>query len=209
MNKKKEILENKNNVPQVLPENKLVNSSADENVENKKAEVVKRLYNDYLTLKNRVEELQTENERLIKLVSENFSGKEHSFENTYSRDEMIKNIISERDKYKALAVQKIKENILDEIKKEYNDVKILSVDELPKEFHKLVGAGVSPVVSYKVILESEAAKKDKEPASMGAINTNSEKEKEFYSSAEVDKLTKKQLSNPKIMNAVMKSMLKW
>ena len=44
---------------------------------------------------------------------------------------------------------------------------------------------------------------------MGEINSNSEKEKEFYSSQEVDKLTKKQLSNPKIMNAVMKSMLKW
>ena len=36
-----------------------------------------------------------------------------------------------------------------------------------------------------------------------------EKEKDFYTSAEVDKLTKKQLSNPKVMETVLKSMLKW
>ncbi len=209
MNKKNEAIKNQNVIPQVLPEKKASASSAKVPVGNEKIEVVKRLYNDYITLKNQLQALKAENDRLLRLVSENFSGKEHSFENTSARDEMIKNIISERDKYKALAVQKIKENILDEIKKEFSDVKILSVDELPKEFHKLVGAGVSPVVSYKVILESEKTKKDKAPASMGEINTNSEKEKEFYSSAEVDKLTKKQLSNPKIMNAVMKSMLKW
>jgi len=203
---KNDTIKNTNVVPQVLPEKKVINE-AENKVDEK--EVVKRLYNDYITLKKQLEVLKGENERLMKLVSENFFGKENSFENSDSRDEMIKKIIRERDRYKTLAIAKIKENILDEIKKEYSDVKILSVDELPKEFHKLVGAGISPVLSYKVILESEEMKKDKAPSSMGEMNTNSEKEKEFYSSSEVDKLTKKQLSNPKIMNAVMKSMLKW
>ena len=212
MSNKTNAVENKNKIPQVLPEKiekKISAPSENEISDNKKDEVVKRLYNDYITLKQKLEELETENDRLLKLVSENFSKKEHSFENSFKRDELINNIINERDKYKALAVQKIKENILDEIKKEFSDVKILSIDELPKEFHKLVGAGISPLVSYKVILENETRKKDNKPASMGEINSNSEKEKEFYSSQEVDKLTKKQLSNPKIMNAVMKSMLKW
>ncbi len=206
---KNEMAEKTNRVPQVLPENRKIGENGEKSIEAERNEAVKRLYNDYVLLKKQLDALKGENERLLKLVSEKFSGKENSFENTASKDEMIKNIISERDRYKALAVQKIKENILDEIKKEYSDAKLISIDELPKEFHKLIGAGISPALSYKVILENEKVKNDKKPASMGEINAVSENEKEFYSSAEVDKLTKKQLSNPKIMNAVMKSMLKW
>ncbi len=198
---------NNKTVPQVLPDKRI--SASPVNPANESAVDVKKLYNDYLVLKNQLDTLRAENERLLKLVSENFSGKEHQFENTDEKDAFIKNIIRERDRYKAIAVAKVKENILNEIKKEFSDVTVASVDELPKGFHKLIAAKIEPALAYRVIMETEKLKKDKAPSSMGELNTHSEKEKEFYSSAEVDKLTKKQLSNPKIMNAVMKSMLKW
>lgn len=199
----------KKNVSQVMPENKnempAMNTA---NVENKRSDIV-GLMNEFYALKQQVGRMQNENEKLKELVSMNFSAKENGFEETAAEENKIKNLIMERDRYKALAIERIKDNILREIKNEYPDAKINSVDELPKGFHALIRAKVEPALAYRVVMEREKTKNEKIPSSMGSINAQSEKDKEFYSSAEVDKLTKKQLSDPKIMNTVMKSMLKW
>ena len=206
MNNSEEI---KKNVSQVIPEKKNEMATMNTaNVENGKNDIV-GLMNEFYALKQQVVRMQNENEKLKELVSMKFSAKENGFEETTDDENRIKNLIMERDRYKALAIERIKDNILREIKSEYPDIKVNSVDELPKGFHSLIRAKGEPALAYRVIMEREKAKNDKVPASMGSINAQSEKDKEFYSSAEVDKLTKKQLSDPKVMNTVMKSMLKW
>lgn len=206
MNNSEEI---KKNVPQALPEKKKEPAIANVPTSEPQKSDIAGLINDINALKQHMGRIQSENERLKELVSINFSSKENKFEETPEEENRIKSLIRERDRYKALAIERIKDNILREIKNEYPDVKITSVDELPKGFHALISAKVEPALAYRVVMEREKMKNGKVPSSMGAINSHSEKDKEFYSSAEVDKLTKKQLSDPKIMNTVMKSMLKW
>lgn len=199
---------NKPTVPQVLPKNEerkttqITENEKNLNLENNEREKIYFLINELI--KN-INELKSENSKISKMLNESNS------DINEDTSEEIKRISIERDKFKALAVEKLKDNILNDIKKEFPNITIKSIDELPEDFHRLVFAKVSPAVAYRVVCESKTAK-DKsanKPALMGEINQNSESEKDYYSPAEVDKLTKKQLSNPKIMDTVMKSMLKW
>lgn len=166
------------------------------------------LYRQLEALKQYASELAEENKRLNELLKTDFNGEVLDYENPSFTKKDIAELVKERDSYKKLALAKIKDMILGKIKEEYPDTKCTSIDELPTEFHRLVCARISPATAYKIILERKERGATK-PASMGSINSESEESKEFYTSAEADKLTQKQLSNPKVMNAVLKSMLKW
>ena len=41
------------------------------------------------------------------------------------------------------------------------------------------------------------------------MNTSTPKEKDYYSPEEVDRLSEKDLENPRVMEAVQRSMTKW
>lgn len=166
------------------------------------------LYRQIEELKKYANTLREENRRLSELVKTDLNGECASYENPQITDSEIADLVKERDSYKSLALAKIKDMILSKVKEEYPDCEYDSVDSFPEEFHRLVCARISPATAYKVISEKKERGANK-PASMGSVNSNSEGEKDFYTSAEADKLTKKQLSNPKIMNAVLKSMVKW
>lgn len=191
-------------IPQVLPDKNNVKS----NVSSEIPPELKELLIEVKKLKEYAQRLADENKRLTELANINLNKKSEKYENPEFSEEDIQTIISERDGFKKLALAKIKDMIFEKVKQEYPEVEYTSIDEFPEEFHRLVCAKIPPEIAYKVILETKE-KGEKVPASMGKINSESEGEKEFYTSLEADKLTKKQLSNPKVMEAVMKSMLKW
>lgn len=114
---------------------------------------------------------------------------------------------SELQMYKSLAIEKLMEDDLKKIQSVYPEVK--SLNELGEDFLKAMSAADrDPIIAYEVI----KLKKDREikkPPEIGGVNQSSQKEKDFYTSAEVDKLTDKDYDNPKIMEIVRKSMSKW
>lgn len=117
---------------------------------------------------------------------------------------------SEIEMYKSLAIQKLMADDLTAIQKVYPEVKDLN--ELGDEFFstlKALGEGRDAVLAYEIVKAKKDATTKKAPPEIGGVNQSSQKEKDFYTPAEVDKLTDKDYDNPKIMEAVRRSMSKW
>jgi hypothetical protein len=117
---------------------------------------------------------------------------------------------SEIEMYKSLAIQKLMADDLSAIQSVHPEVKDLK--ELGDEFFstlKALGEGRDPVLAYEIIKAKKDATTKKAPPEIGGVNQSSQKEKDFYTPAEVDKLTDKDYDNPKIMEAVRRSMSKW
>ena len=117
---------------------------------------------------------------------------------------------SEIEMYKSLAIQKLMADDLAAIQSVHPEVKDLK--ELGEEFFstlKALGEGRDPVLAYEIIKAKKEATTKKAPPEIGGVNQSSQKEKDFYTPAEVDKLTDKDYDNPKIMEAVRRSMSKW
>lgn len=173
----------------------------EETVAENKKELSDALINEIVELKKSVSQLKKNNEMLHELVSVNFEKTQ-----TNPSEALVQKLMKENEMYKKLAVRRIKDMIFNKVKEEYPDITYNAFEDFPEEFHRLVCAHVSPATAYRVITDKKV---DEKPKSMGKVNSTGEKEKDFYTSAEVDKLTKKQLSNPKVMETVLKSMLKW
>jgi hypothetical protein len=120
---------------------------------------------------------------------------------------------SEVETYKSLAIEKLKSDDLAKLKSTYpDDAKVQalkSVDELGNDFFALMSALKDPTLAYDALTIKQTRETKPVPKDIGAINSSSSKEKDFYTPAEVDKLTDKDYDNPKIMEVVRKSMLKW
>lgn len=159
------------------------------------------LAEELYALKRSVESLKANNNMLKELISVNFEQRDIN-----PSDALLKKLMKENEDYKRLAVQRIKDIVYNKVKEEYPDVSYNCFEEFPEEFHRLVCARVSPATAYKVVSSKKSGGKLE---NMGKVASDGEGEKEFYSSKEVDKLSKKQLSNPKVMENVLKSMLKW
>ena len=116
-------------------------------------------------------------------------------------------LLSEMEFYRSKAIEKMMDDDLKTIQSVYPDVKNLS--ELGNEFFSLLGATKDPLLSYEAVQAKKAKTLKPTPQEIGAVNSSSSKEKDFYTPAEVDKLTSKDYDNPKIMEKVRASMLKW
>lgn len=117
---------------------------------------------------------------------------------------------SENETYKQKEISRVLSDDLSELQKKYPElVNTKDVKEIGDTFIKLRAADVDLQTAY------EAAKAEKErntkpvPPTMGAVNTGISAEKDFYTSAEVDRLSKKDLDNPTIRKKVIQSMTKW
>ena len=102
------------------------------------------------------------------------------------------------------------------IKKAYPDVNAAGVAELGEHFVALMAAAESaghpldPVVAYEAQLAYDRRNAKAPPPSTGpAKGVSAPEEKEYYTSAEVDRLSAEELDNPSVMDKVMKSMQRW
>lgn len=100
-------------------------------------------------------------------------------------------------------------NDLTAIKQAFPDEKASSVYDFGREFFVMCSQGVAPMVAYTALREQKKAS-DKTPPSTGDVSGASTKEKDFYTSEEVDKLTDADYEkDPKLWGRVRKSMTKW
>lgn len=120
---------------------------------------------------------------------------------------------SELELFKSIAKEKLMADDLNKLKSAFTEDKkiqsLKSIEELDQEFFVLLGATRDPVLAYDAYTAKRARETKPVPQDIGAVNSASAKEKDFYTPDEVDKLTDKDFDNPKIMERVRQSMHKW
>jgi len=118
--------------------------------------------------------------------------------------------------FRPLAIQKLMADDLAKVQTVNPEVK--SLDELGTDFFAYmkmlrsdpnIDKELIPVLAYDALQAKKARDTKPIPQNIGAVNSSSSKEKDFYTPEEVDKLTSKDYDNPKIMERVRQSMLKW
>lgn len=85
------------------------------------------------------------------------------------------------------------------------DPRLSSLDELGEDFVRLRAAGIAAKTAYFAVKQS-AAPKTQKPQSIGAVNDGGGAESEYFTSEQLDRLTKKDLENPKIYEKAIRSM---
>lgn len=105
---------------------------------------------------------------------------------------------------------KVIEGDIAAIKKLYPDAPD-TVESLGEDFIKIMVTGtVDAVTAYEIIQARKAKETKTPPKVIGAVNSTTAQDKDYYTPAEVDKLTESDYDrNPKLMDIVRKSMLKW
>ena len=119
-------------------------------------------------------------------------------------------IEAELNELKNFKYSKLIEEDIATIKKAYPDANINSIEDLGQEYINIMRTGtVDSVTAYEILQARKAKTEVPKPPITGATNTSSTAEKDFFTSEEVDRLSEKDLDNPKIFETVRKSMLKW
>lgn len=85
---------------------------------------------------------------------------------------------------------------------------VQSIGELGETYLRLRCAGVGNLAAYEAVKRAEGAGKPV-PPDTGAVGLDTRQEKTYYSPADVDRLSARELDDPKIMERVMQSMTKW
>lgn len=89
------------------------------------------------------------------------------------------------------------------------DPTIKDLKELGNDFFKLKAQGVDTEIAFNAVNAKRKANEVTPPPKAGKVNAKTQGEKEFYTPEEVDRLTEKDLDDPKVYQRVMKSMTKW
>jgi len=128
----------------------------------------------------------------------------------YECDLDIAEFVQEIAEYEARTVDEQLRSDLAEIKAVYPDIVEKSVGEFGDEFLKLMISHHNPVIAYEVIRAKRLRETKDLPPNIGAVNNVAGEDKDFYTPAEVDKLTREDFrKNPRLLEVVRKSMLKW
>lgn len=89
------------------------------------------------------------------------------------------------------------------------DPTVKKLEDLGQDYFKLIEAGIDAEIAFNAVNQKKQRETKTPPVEIGKVNSGSKEEKDFYTSAEVDRLSKKDLENPKIRARVMESMTKW
>ena len=103
---------------------------------------------------------------------------------------------------------------LQKVKSTYpNDEKVQAlkdISELDNDFFALMSATKDPILAYDAYQAKKSRETKPVPKDIGAVNSSSSKEKDFYTPSEAEKLTSEDYDrNPSLMEIVRKSMYKW
>lgn len=114
---------------------------------------------------------------------------------------------AELEFYRNREIERLMHDDLNRIQK--LDPTVKSLDELGDDYFNLIQAGVDAEIAFGVIQQKKQRETKIPPAEIGKVNSNTKAEKDYYSPEEVDRLTEKELDDPKIWETVRKSMTKW
>lgn len=112
-------------------------------------------------------------------------------------------------KLRALEAEKVFNADFEKIKQEYPDCDAKSYKDLGETYFKVMSVnGMDPVTAYRICMEEKANNDKKIPPKFEKVNNHTPKEKEFYTSEEIDRLTDEDYKNPKVMQRVRESLRK-
>ncbi len=114
---------------------------------------------------------------------------------------------TELDFYKNKEIERLMADDLQRIKK--LDPTVKSLDDLGEDYFNLIQAGVDAEIAFSVYQQKKQRETKIPPAEIGKVNATNSTEKDYYSPGEVDKMSAKELDNPKIWEKVRQSMTKW
>lgn len=97
---------------------------------------------------------------------------------------------------------------LEELRAHDPTLSVQSIQALGEEYLRLRCAGIGNLAAYEAIRRTQETRKTV-PPDMGAIGGSTEQEPTYYTPEAVDRLTPRELDNPKIMERVMQSMTRW
>lgn len=116
----------------------------------------------------------------------------------------IRRAKAEAEYYRMAEVQRRMDRDLRTIQK--IDPTVKSLEELGEDFLGLIRNGISGEVAFNAVRAKEGRTEKKEPPKIGAVNSRTTEEKEYYTNDELDALTSKDLDNPKILAKAIKSL---
>ncbi|MGI5824515.1 MAG: hypothetical protein ACOX7J_02985 [Bacillota bacterium] len=132
---------------------------------------------------------------------------EEEIRSRQEQEAAVKSIEDERDFYRNIAMEKLKTDILSEVKNSFPECKAESVDEFGIEFATLLQNGLSPVTAYAAVTAAQNAGKKPTPPEIGAVNNREAPDREFFTREEVAKMTKDEVHRN--WGRIQKSRLKW
>lgn len=142
----------------------------------------------------------------MRLENEQFRKEIESLRGTISELEKLKDIQKTSDIYLEKLINDKMERDLKEIQRA--DPSVESLYDLGDDFLRLVENGIEPTKAYFALKEAADFKKSKKPPALKPMNTASFDVNPFYSSKELDRLTPRDLENPKIFKKAMESLKK-
>ena len=96
------------------------------------------------------------------------------------------------------------------IKTAYPDVTASCIADLGEEFCRLIVLQYDPVAAYEAVRAKILRETKNPPPCIGSVGNTNGQDKDYYSSEEVDRLTREDFKkNPRLLEVVRKSMLKW
>lgn len=114
---------------------------------------------------------------------------------------------AELDYYRNREIERIMQDDLKRI--QGIDPTVKSLEELGNDYFKLIESGLDAEIAFNAVQAKRQRETKIAPTEIGKVNAQSKTEKDFYSPSEVDKLTEKELNDPKVWERVRKSMTKW
>ena len=152
-----------------------------------------------------------DNEYSEKFTDENFCDYEmEQYLESCERDVEVAEIIREVAEYEARTVDEEMRCDYCKIKDVYPDIDEKSIGYFGNEFLELLKSISDPVVAYEAVRAKKLRETKNPPPNIGAVNNVSGEDKDFYTPDEVDKLTREDFKkNPRLLDVVRKSMLKW
>ena len=116
--------------------------------------------------------------------------------------------VKNHPEYRAMEQRMIEYGMAEDLREVQTiDPNVQSIDELGDEYLKLRASGISPRVAFAAVKAGESPATGK-PKSIGAVSDPGNVEGEYFTEAQLDKLTAKDLENPKIYKKAMKSLVK-
>ena len=157
-------------------------------------------------LLKQVEELTGESWAVV--PAEQLSGGEMEQEENYlTEDGKLEEKLLQELRYRRLAYLRVLEEDLRRIRSHFPKENICSLGQLGQEYFALRENGIDPVVACAAVLQLKG--KGKAVPQMGLVSSQPREAKEYFTPAEVDRLSEKELKDPNIMAAVRWSMTKW
>ncbi len=120
-----------------------------------------------------------------------------------------KHLLEQGLRYRRLAYAQVLAQDLQEIQRAFPERNVLSLEELGEAFFALREVGIEAVTACAAVWQTMQGHMQSPVPQMGAMHHTEQGMKEYYTPGEVDRLTQRQLMDPRVMAAVEHSMTKW